>query len=577
MAEKKIFKAGENIKITIKSDRKARVSQPKPREKRYGASRRLADPDEGQGQPSIIFLDTGMTWTGDLRARVIGLYPDGAGFMSYIPRSLTFGAFNTSSPEEGIFLTALDTTGINQHGNVNRSHCFSMSEIALPMFSTTPEDVYRTINRPLPIPHRGIDTLELTVKLGSRNFALTESRSDWTIRTSAERRLERADDAEMIAGLQKEVAESSAPTDSNLCFAGTDIENQRQAGTLNLWFTSKDTDQRDLWRDYGIFKPRLPQGNYSLGINPTTPGIYFEPWSLTDSTNYKIVRRFNPDGNISTYADSVEVTPEQLRVSGNTRQTKIYLFPQFWHFVCTMDFHYVDVWTNNNPPATHTLVWTDSGHINAGYMPAFSSPMVRNGWNTPGFTNSTVYDNHPSYVWSSSDGAWDPGDTSEANYLRLMMMLSGWQKRSGAADIPPSVPHTSSPGGGFTWSGALLQARANSTAVITQEGAPVGMLVGAIEFADHDDHRYFIYRKTARVANVTVYSGDYDDPGYNNSANTLLTVDSALRYATSASFSQVDDSPGVYSANRFTWQPGTLCTDDNEWGAYVLFRNQYPA
>lgn len=585
MAETKILKLGDDVTIAIKTTASKKAKVSKRPEKRYGPIRRIEEPDSGQGRLKMIFYDLSCEWIGFLpHISWVGVpsgntRPNGIGVMAYIPLSAgritvpTSGGVHNAyvAPATGIFCPDLSELYIGHHFNQYQQRAFDRLELGVPAVNPT-EPTYRLVDRCWPVPYRNVDQLGLTVKLGGRSFLLKESRSDWQPRLSAEKRLASATDSEVIANLGKEIAESAF-------LAGEFIDYSEI--TPNMWFVAEEIDQRSLFRDWGEFTPRLRRGSYSLALENS---IYFEPFDMADTANFKVVRRFKDGGGLADFNDA-EVTPDQLRPSVMPRTTRVYMVPQFWHFRAEYTAHWVDRWDDINPdtPGNPSLPdveipFTIPNRVNDGYMPAFASPLVRCGWNTGGTFEGSglpVFVDHPSFITAWSEKAYDPEDTSDDNYKLLMMLISNWQKRSNTFDYqddsPPGPSTTRPSGGDYQWASATLRARSDGTIRITQEGAPAGMLVAAVEFEDDNNHRYWVFRKTTRVADVLIYDGPYDDPEYFNGALSLpVTTISHLLPVTSASY-----TPSNYPPNRWPWETGGLQTD-GEWPVLELFRTEYP-
>jgi hypothetical protein len=534
----------DRVKIQITRARRptqARNSAPDPR---FGPERRIDDPKDNAGNPNIMFVDTSMKWTdfGDDSHLEDSESPLPSGVMCYVQRD-TAALYKATLSDDRIDALAAEW----------RTACFNKDNVKLPPFSGA---TYRRIERGMPLPFRGVDTLNLSIKLGTRKFQVREG-SNLKKATSAEKRLEKAQaamepDATLIAALEQEVHESSFASGRSIC---------REDVVPQLWFTHAERDQRDLWRDYGFFQPKIQTGSYSIAVDSP---IHFEPFNLADTDNFKVVRRINGD-SIGTF-DSPEVSPEKLRVGLGSKQCKIFLVPQLWRFVINYKLRGFDDWSDHQPVEGIVTLEFSQDISDSGYMPAMSSPFVVSGWETPINAATFLFTNHPAYLHAVSDTAYNPQDSTDASFLRFMMQLSLFQ-RAAALFSPHTIeqePHTEQPPSDpffMFYSGSGILAHTNASAIVTQEGTPAKALVGAVEFADNDQARYFIYRKTPReIEPVTIYSGPYDDPGYNNVVTgSLLTPFGCQLRVVSA------DWTGTHPDNRWEWSTGGLCADNNLW------------
>lgn len=537
-------KLGDRVTITISRKPRPTRKRAPARELRHGAIRRIEDPAGNPVQPDIMLIDTSMKWTdfGDDSHLEDSESPLPPGVMCYVQRD--------TAPLYKKLLTDEQIENLNAEW---RTACFNKDNVKLPPFSGV---TYRKIERGMPLPFRGLDTLNLSIKLGPRKFNVREG-ANLKKAMPAAKRLEKAmaaenPDADLIASLEQELHESSAAAGQSIC---------RDDVVPQLWFTHAERDQRELWRDRGLFKPKMSQGNYSIAVDSP---IHFEPFDLADTDNYKVVRRINGD-NIGTF-DAPEVQPEKLRVGLISKQCKIFLVPQLWKFVVNYTLRGIDTWSDRQPAGRVVDVQFGLPVSDSGYMPAMSSPFVVSGWETSINALTFLFPNHPAYLHAVSDTAYDPQDLTDASFLRFMMQFSLFQRE--AALLSPHTiddePHTDQPDPDplfMFFEGSALLAFTNATAVVTQEGTPAKALVGAVEFDDDDQARYFIYRKTPRVvAPVTIYSGPYDDPGYNNvlAGDLLAPLDCQLRVVSA-------DWTGDHPPNRWTWSAGGLCADDNLW------------
>ena len=537
-------KLGDRITITISRKARATGQRRAARDLRHGAIRRIEDPAGSPVTPNILFIDTSMKWTdfGDDSHLEDSESPLPAGVMCYVQR-------DTST----LYKATLSEDRIEALASQFRIACFNKDSIKLPPFSGA---TYRTIERGMPLPFRGVDTLNLSIKLGTRRFQVREG-SNLKKAISAEKRLERAlaatdPDAALIAALEQEVHESSIASGQSIC---------REDVVPQLWFTTAERDQRELWRDYGVFQPKMQAGSYSISVDSP---IHFEPFNIADTDNFKVVRRLNGEA-IGTF-DAPEVTPEKLRVRLSSKQCKIFLVPQLWKFVINYTQRCFDRWSDHQPVEGVVIVEFSNEVTDSGYMPAMSSPFVVSGWETPINAGTFLFPNHPAYLHAVSDTAYNPQDLTDASFLRFMMQLSLFQREAFlfSPHLVFDEPHTDQPPSDpffmfYSTSGIL--AHTNATATVTQEGTPAKALVGAVEFSDDDQARYFIYRKTPRVVSpVTIYSGPYDDPGYNNVVlGSLFTPFNCHLRVVSA------DWTGAHPDNRWTWSEGGLCESDSLW------------
>lgn len=538
------FKLGERVTVDLnRKGRKKRPAPPAARDLHHGPLRRIEDPEPGLGTPEIMLIDCSMRWQdfGDDSALPGNDFPLPAGVMAYIQRGDLYAPY-------------WDAFYLGEIPAVYRTVCFNKDSVKLPPFSGTE---YRKIERGMPLPFRVSDNLNLNIKLGSRQFAVAQN-GNWKQSAAAAARLlsaiARGAGPGVIDKLQHEADESNFATGQSIC---------RATVVPQLWFTHAARDQRDLWRDYGLLKPRLAAGQYPLAVDSP---LHFEPFDVRDFENFKVVKRFNPDNTISTFDASIEVIARQLSVLAHSRRCKIYLIPQSWRFQITYRQHFKDRWDDHHG----NIIYEDFSRevSDSGYMPAFASPFVISGWETPASSAAPVYfPTHPSSLHAVSDTAYDPLAADDESLLRFMMQLSLWQLAAVnfAPHLTPTTPSTAPPpdsvAGPYAYADTHLVAQASATAVVTQEGTPAHLLVGAIEFSDSDDARYFIYRKTARTLDpvISIYSGPYDDPGYNRDVNPGAQC--VLRI-TSAAYS------GSYPANRFAWASGGLC-GDSQW-AYLM-------
>ncbi len=542
------FKLGDRVTIEVNKKGAGRRGGTKAaRDTHYGASRRIEDPEDNEGTGNILLIDAAMQWRdvaddGHLVVSQGDANPLPAGVMCYVDQSQYFDG-NT----QNFYIPDLTDGKVALHALAYQNTIFILNDVKLPPFSGT---AYRAIDRGMPLPARGINTLNLSVKLGGRTFLIKEGnplRRLTPAQTRLDAAIERGADDATIAALTQEVHESSFANATNICRAGVDPQ---------LWFTSVERDQREFWRDYGIFKPRIASGNYLLAV--ASP-IHFEPWDLNNADDYKIVKRL--DGMTAATIASPEVPARRLQINQASKRVKVWLVPQLWHFVITYTQHNRDLWRNIHDSTLNPVLYTTE-ETDAGYMPAFASPMVVNGWETPINGSTADFTNAPAYLHAFGDTAYDPTDTSDASFLRLMMQLSSWW--SSAFNLnnqhePDQAAHTDPPGdpGDFEYQETDVIARSDAVATVTQEGAPAKMLVGGIEYEADDDKRYYIFRKTARVVDtVTIYSGPFDHPAY--TPPSFFTGLAGLFVATfpfSAGFS------GVYPDQRWAWTSGGLCGD----------------
>lgn len=541
-------KIGDKIDIEIKRDKPSRSKNQPARKKRHGPEPRIPDDRPSSVTPNIILIDAATEWldfSDDFR--LIGnahRFP--AGVMAYIPRLM-----QATFP--------LDEAAIAALADNYRSSFFSRDSVKLPPFTGTE---YRKILRAMPIPRVAAEALNLTVKLNAR--AIPFNLANTKVATPAQVRLEAAiaanpQDAALIAKLEKEVHESAFPTATSICRENIDPQ---------MWFTHAERDQRVLWREGAIFKPRLTAGGYKLAIEDS---FHFEPFDLFDTDNFKITKRLAAESTPSTF-DSEEVAAPRIKVSASSKQTLVYLVPKLWKFELNWIRQLTDQWDDNLglPNSVVQVPWSTPRSL-TGYLSAFSSPLVLTGWETPINASSFFFTNHPAYLHAYGDTAWLRDDTSDDAFLRFMMQLSMNLSGVGSEIIPqdPSTPQPPQANAQpYHYVRTDLTAQSDATIAITQEGAPVGMLVGGIETADDDGARYRVWRKTARVVETdTIYSGPYDDPGYNNDfAGFTFLPPNCVTKLHSATWT------GTYPANRWTWASGGLCASDSLWPYLMLPR-----
>lgn len=555
------------VTITVKGRKPAPASKVAPRARRFGP---FARPEEdlppASAAPQLQLVDTGMRWTffADDSHLDFADPPYPSGIMAYL-KDLT------------MFAPELDEFYIGNMSNKFSTGCFTTSPVWLPAnFMGT---AYRQVRRAMPLPELWDNgPVQLKVNIGGRPLEVKQG-SDLKKSPTAQMRLEKAmaadpPDAGLIAALEKEVAESS--------FAAGDMCRGDIPDPLanQYWFVHSLADQRALWRDGAYFTPKIRKGRHRFSVECP---LHFEGFDPFDTENFKVVKRFNPDTTDATF-DSDEVPCPKLAAPAGAGLVRVYLTPQLWKFeiaytIYGVDVYEVDILPGGPDHEPFTYVAGAIGPVTkTGYVPALSGPLAPQGWATPPDGGSFFpNDGHPKHLWAYSNSAWDPADTSPESILRLMVETSDWYKLG--EDFDPDIldggPYFSAPPPitdiVFNYSGTDLVARYSATLRITQTGCPAEMLVGALEFGDSDDDRYFVYRKTARAADAELYNGPFNHVGYSNADASPAGVYLAPQFPISSSLSIIgfaDD--GVYPRPTmpdpaFTWQSGGLCGEDGSW------------
>jgi hypothetical protein len=521
--------ADKTTSITITAaPRKKQQQGKRGKEVRHGAFTRIEDdPLVVAAAPKIVLLNCGMT----LDYRFAGDFFQSFCYIQHgFSTDLTFaGPMGYADFPARLDLT--DAADVATWATRMRAYCFLRTN-----FNYDPDTFAGPLHDyNMAVPFADATLAGVSVKVGSTSFPL--SGAPWTVKPTAT-------DAH-------EIAESSLTADVQVCPAGPPDSFSAK------WYPF----QREAWRDYGILKPKK---NGLLAVESS--GIYFEPFDMADTTNYKVVRAVNDDTTPGAF-DSTEVVPEQLKKG----LCRVYLVPQLWKFVITYTRHrdasWVEIYGGEHVAAYHRYYHGDPV-VDTGYAPGLAGPQPRGGWaTTPG---TTRFSDAPARLLSALSTPWNPTDTSEANLLRLMMWVSYYHKitegvnpQAGSGETVPATPTaTHVPPGTITGGGGGDEVcRADASVVVTQEGAPVGLLVGVVEFAAADAHRYLIFRKTARVVeSVAIYSGAYDDPPYKNTFHTSSgTVPDDL--CTSQSMSFTDDTTAkshTYPSVRWAWDTAAL-------------------
>lgn len=535
------YKLGDRVTVSVeKKARRAAPRRPGVPGPHYGAIRRIEDPTDNLGQANILLMDSSTVWAdGSDDFHLPGpTPPHPTGVMAYVA---PMGGGNANT-RHALQMTDIGATEVARVAGVLQNNIFFKDDVKLPPVSGT---TYRTLEHSMPLPSREIDRLQLAIRLG-RNIPVKAGNAMPPPIPAADR-LAKAEaaippDTALIAALTQEVHESSFATATDICIGAYDPQ---------LWFASAQADQRDLWRDFGTFKPRIQVGTYALAADSP---LHFEPFDLNDTDNFKITKR-NAGAGFATF-DSTEVPAKRISVSGRSKQVKVYLVPQLWRRQLTYHQVLVDRYDDN----TGAIGYVEFGRdlSDDAYLPAWSSPLVLTGWETPPTGTGIPVQQH---LHVSDDGAWLPSNT---DYLRFCMQMSFW---FGRPTTVPLTPSTSNPfGGAFLWSFAILFASMSGHVTLTQEGAPAKMLVAGLEFGDSDEDRFFVWRKTARVASTTtLYNGPFDDPGYYNPG--AGTVYEFSRVTSGPPLSTTIDPPGPTAsatypspAHTFTWTDGGMCS-----------------
>lgn len=504
---------------------------------------------------NVVFVDVGMKF------QFFALYMFGITLTAPDPSPLRSGVMAYVFNHD-IWAPFIDDFYINNLSVKFQVTCFSRSAVWLPAnFLGTP---YRFLDTGMPLPSEGVDVLNLSVKVGGRTINVMEG-PDLKKKESAERRLAKAlstaePDPALVSSLTKEVAESSMPSGTNICRADLPDPLPNQ-----YWYKHSLADQRSLWRDSGVLNSRIQLGRHKVSVDCP---LHFESFDPSDTDNFKVVKRFNPDETLATF-DSEEVPIGKLNTRSKA-QARIYLVPRIWRVQYSYQMYLTEKWID---PATFALpdVYFEGflPATNEVFVPAFASPFCLEGWSSPPYP--ALFPSHPEYLFSYSNTAYDPNDISDASRLRLMTQLSVWW-----SIIEGAFPHilvgpyiSSQPGIQYVFSGVNLNARSSATVTVTQNGCPAKMLVGAVEFEDRDSDRYFVFRKTPRVvpAPEVIYDGPFDHTGYSNSSELPHFVYMAPLYPTSfnVAIGGSPPSPPSLPNPRFPWTDGGLCVTENLW------------
>jgi hypothetical protein len=545
---------GQRVSIQIRTRRPAPGGRPgqQPRGTRKGPFARPDDDDAAPAVPSLVFVDCGTKLIQE--SDDSGLQGDAdplpAGVMCYVERG-----------PECFVPDVEDDFYVDRLRQGYQQDCFNTDSVDLPPFSAPGE--YRRASRGLPL-FEGLEYAgDLKVVIG-RSYPVRKSPIFKKGRTAQQRlaseQAKPSPDAGKVAALTAEVAESDFPTGSNLCRA--DI-------VANKWFTHSEEDDRDVLRDAGILQPTdVPPGQYALRV---TDAAHFEEFNIGDTAAFKVVYKLNPSQmDFASFDDSEEADPADTRMSveQSGKLTTVYLMPQLWKFSISYRQRLKDVWQNGDTSELVTVDWSRD-FTDVGWTPAFSAPMPLSGYETPvnALTGSN-FPSHPQYLHSFSRQAYDPQTTDPVERLRFMTQLARRHLHflSTSPHVLPTTPSTPQPDAEehpalYTYVRTELWAQDHGRATVTQEGTPARALVGAVALDPSNVRRqFFVFRRSARVLEtpVTIYDGDYDDPGYYSDVSGSGSPN-VLRIT---SF----DWPGdAYLPPTFAWQDGGLCAGDSEW------------
>lgn len=488
---RKDIKARRGDKVSIKlKRRKKRVSADAAADdRRYGPPPLPEEEEGGVRRANITFHDL----SARLKTRAVEAVASGSeifanGIMAYMTafRDIQLASAAVNVTSGGTFLRER-----------------WQSWLAAQAFQTTSLG-YRLAPRTWRLPYANVERLALEARIGTRGGDVAPGAA-WKKAPTPAQRLERATDPDTIAALGSEVAESSLPF-AKICNADA---------TPYRWYVHASQDIRNQFVEYGVFAPRMG----AAGRLKVEGGIYYEPFDMADTDNFLVARRFVTGSTLSNYDNAIEVEAPKIT---SRDKVKVFLVPQVWR--CDLEWSrvIVDFWVHDNNPQPDNLdvrYYTEAvgAQSRAFWFPALSNPLVFQGAQ---WADLIIGKRH---LMTGSDAAWDPTDTTEANRLRLMSRLSFYNDLSGFPNEPglPNVPGTDPPPPDADdppqdpdWDGNQLVARHRASCVVSVAPAPVGLLVGGIETAPDDDHRWLIFRKTERAAGATLFSGPFDDIRY---------------------------------------------------------------